>query len=761
MVRNLEVGPRMKTFAPVLRNDQRSVVRLPEPAGLVRVAYDVSGRAPAAHGCRRGLLHAKKEVLVKIKRFQKWAGCVVVMAGVLLAVAPLAADEGMWTFDNLPVKLLQKKYGFTPTKQWLDHVRLASVRFNDGGSGSFISPDGLVLTNHHVARGQLQKVSTAEHNYVKTGFLARTEADEIKCPDLELNVLMSMENVTSKVEGAVKPGMTDEQAIKARKAIIAKIERQSLEKTGLRSNVITLYHGGEYWLYRYKKYTDVRIVFAPEVAAAYFGGDSDNFTYPRYDLDMAIFRVYENGKPIKSPAYLKINPNGPKPGELVFVSGNPGSTDRLYTMAQLRMIRDYSYPLRLAYIRRMRNVLRRYAKRGPEQAREANMMIFGLSNADKAMSGEYKGLKNPAIWHKLQQREAQFRRLVAEHPDLQKKYGGAWNQIEKAEKVLMTRFNQYAYRRVPGFRLPRLAVEIVQYIQETAKPDAIRLPGYHDAQLPSLRFRMFSPAPVYPGMEEALLADQLNQLKEKLGPNDVFVKAALGNADPQTLAHELITRTKLADPAFRKKLVKGGAAALASCHDPMIVWALKLAPILHRMHDWYEDSVESLVTPASEKIGKARFAVYGKSVYPDATFTLRLSFGTVKGYPMNGTQAPPYTTMYGLFDRAYSFGLRRPFLPPKRFFEHEKDLKLSTPFDFVSTCDIIGGNSGSPVINRKGELVGLIFDGNIESLVGRFVYDDTASRAVAVDSAAIIEALRKVYPTQFLVDEILGTHVKE
>ncbi len=701
-----------------------------------------------------------KEVLVRIKRFQRWVGCVAVAAGLLLAVAPVAADEGMWTFDNVPVKQLQKKYGFTPTKEWLEHIRLASVRFNDGGSGSFISPDGLVLTNHHVARGQLQKVSTAEHNYVQTGFLAKTEADEIKCPDLELNVLMSMENVTSKVEAAVKPGMTDEQALKARKAIIAKIERDSLKKTGLRSNVITLYHGGEYWLYRYKKYTDVRIVFAPEVNAAYFGGDPDNFTYPRYDLDMAIFRVYENGKPIKSPAYLKVNPNGPKPGDLVFVSGNPGSTDRLLTMSQLTMMRDYSYPLRLAYIRRMRKVLREYAKRGPEQAREANMMIFALSNGVKAMTGEYKGLKNPEIWHKLEQREARFRKLVAANPELQKKYGNAWSQIEKSEKILMTRFNQYAYRRVPGFRVPRMAVQIVQYIQETAKPDAIRLPGYHDAQLPSLRFRLFSPAPVYPGMEEVLLADQLKQLKQKLGPNDPFVKAALGNADPTALAHQLISETKVVNPAFRKKLVNGGAAALAKCHDPLIVWAEKLAPILHQMHDWYQNNVESIVTPAEEKIGKARFAVYGKSVYPDATFTLRLTFGTVKGYPMNGTEAPPYTTMYGLFDRAYSFGLKYPFLPPKRFFEHEKDLKLSTPFDFVSTCDIIGGNSGSPVINRKGELVGLIFDGNIESLVGRFIYDDTASRAVAVDSAAIIEAMRKVYPTQFLVNEILGTHAK-
>jgi len=673
-----------------------------------------------------------------------------------LAGAPAVADEGMWTFDNPPVRQLQKKYGFTPTKAWLDHVRLASVRFNDGGSGSFISPNGLVLTNHHVARGQLQKVSTPQKNYVRDGFLARTPAEELKCPDLELNVLVSMENVTSRVEAAVKPGMSDQEALKARKAVIAKIEKESFESTGLRSDVISLYHGGEYWLYRYKKYTDVRLVFAPEVAIAFFGGDPDNFTYPRYDLDMALFRVYENGRPIKSPDYLHVNPEGPAAGDLVFVSGNPGSTDRLYTMAQLKMQRDLSYPLRLEYIRSMLRVLEKYAARGPEQAREANVLIFGLRNADKALTGEYKGLKNPHIWQKREREEAQFRKLVAANPQLEKKYGDAWSEIERAEKIFASRFDQYAYRRTPGFRLPRLALQIVRYVQETAKPDAVRLPGYHDAQLPSLRFRMFSPAPVYPGMEKVLLADGLARVRAKLGPDDEFVKAVLGDGDPGKVAGELISGTRLADPAYRKKLVEGGRAAVAAAKDPLIVWARRIEPILHRMHDWYEDNVESIVTPASEKIGKARFAVYGKSTYPDATFTLRLSYGTVKGYPMNGTVAPPMTTMYGLYDRAYSFGLKPPFAPPKRFLENRDRLDVSTPFNFVSTCDIIGGNSGSPVINRKGELVGLIFDGNIESLVGRFVYDDETNRAVAVDSAAIIEALRKMYDTQFLVDEILG-----
>ncbi len=681
-----------------------------------------------------------------------------IVAAALLVAAGTAvrADEGMWTFDNPPTKLLQERYGFTPTRQWLDHVRLASVRFNDGGSGSFISPTGLVLTNHHVARGQLQKMSGPEKDYVRDGFLATSREEEIACPDLELNVLVSMEDVTSRVKGAVEEGMSDAEALEARKAEIARIEKESLESTGYRSDVVTLYHGGEYWLYRYKKYTDVRLVFAPEVDAAFFGGDPDNFTYPRYDLDMAIFRVYENGEPVHSAEYLKVNPAGAADGELVFVSGNPGSTDRLYTMAQLQMLRDHGYPARLEYIDRLLSAFREYAARGPEQARQADMMIFALLNGKKALTGELEGLNDPHVWGKKQAEEAAFRELVASNPEWQARYGDAWDQIARAEEVLLQRFAEYSHRRMPGFRLPRLALGLVRYIQETRKPDAERMDGYHDAQLPSLRFRLFSPAPVYPEMEEFLLADQLRYMVEKLGPDDEFVKLALGGKTPEEKAHEVISGTKMGDPDFRKKLAEGGPDALARCTDPLVAWARTLEPPLHELYDWYEANVRSVTQAAGEKLGAARFAAYGKSTYPDATFTLRLSYGAVKGYPMNGTQAPPVTTFYGLFDRAHSFGLKRPWLPPARFLERKDRLDLSTPLNFVSTCDIIGGNSGSPVINAKGELVGLIFDGNIESLVGRFVYDETANRAVAVHAGAMIEALEKLYDAQFLVDEILG-----
>ncbi|HEV2493732.1 MAG TPA: S46 family peptidase [Terriglobia bacterium] len=675
-----------------------------------------------------------------------------------LFVAPLTprADEGMWTFDNPPRKLLQERYSFTPTQEWLDHVRLASVRFNDGGSGSFVSPHGLVLTNHHVAFGQLQKVSTPQKDYVKDGFYAKTAAEELKCPDLELNVLMSMEDVTARVQGVVKPGMSDKDALDARKAEIAKIESESLEKTGLRSDVIPLYQGGEYWLYRYKKYTDVRLVFAPERQAAFFGGDPDNFTYPRYDIDMALFRVYENGKPVESTNYFKWNAKGAADSELVFVSGNPGLTARLDTLAQIEDQRNDFLPMVLGLLKRRLDVLATYSKQGPEQAREALGMTFGLSNAQKAFQGRYEGLLDKNLITKKQKEEADFRALVDGNPEWKKDYGSAWDDIAQAEKKRLSQLKPSFYRGIGSSRMLQTALTIVQLVAEVKKPDGQRLDGYHESQLESLKFRLFSPAPVYPHLEQALLADGLELSREQLGSDDPFVKATLNGQDPRSVVSQLFTGTRMADPAFRKSLVEGGEAAVAASTDPMIVMARKIDPIMRQTRKWMEDNVESVETAAGEKIGKARFAAYGKSLYPDATFTLRLTFGTVKGYPMNGTEAPPWTTLYGLYDRSYSFSQKPPFDLPARFAERRDRLDLTTRVNFVSTCDIIGGNSGSPVINRNAELVGLIFDGNIESLVGDYVYDETSNRAVAVHTAVMIEALRKLYDAGPLADELEG-----
>ncbi len=680
------------------------------------------------------------------------------------------ADEGMWTFDNAPLKQLKERYKFTPTQDWLDHVRLSSVRFNDGGSGSFVSRNGLVLTNHHVALGQLQKVSSPQRDYVKDGFFARTPDEELKCPDLELNVLTSMEKVTDRVQGAVKQGMSAEAALKARKALIAQIQKESLQATGLRSDVVSLYQGGEYWLYRYKKYTDVRLVFAPEQQIAFFGGDPDNFTYPRYDLDMALFRVYENNKPVEAKDYLKWNREGPSDGELVFVSGNPGSTSRLETLAQIETQRDYIFPLILKTLRRRLAVLKRYSALGAEEARQALNQIFGVENSLKARIGQYDGLLDKRIMAKVEGQEKDFRALVESHPEMRREYGSAWDAIAEAEKKQIenlkpSRFRSLAgvvglepARPVRGSRLPDWALTIVEYVAELKKPDGERLDGFHDSQLESLRFRLFSPAPVYPHLEQVLLANTLQQARDELGPDDPFVKSALDGRAAEDVAKEVIMGTKLGDPAFRKSLVKGGQSAVEASTDPLLAFARKLEPMVREMLKGYEDNVESATTSAGEKIGKARFAVYGKSAYPDATFTLRLTFGAVKGYLMNGTEAPSKTTFYGLYDRAYDFDLRPPFDLPARYFDSDRKTKLdlSTGLNFVSTCDVIGGNSGSPVINRNAELVGLIFDGNIESLVGDYVYIEENNRAVAVDSAAMTEALRKLYDAGLLADELEG-----
>lgn len=696
---------------------------------------------------------------MQIFRNRAWQAAICLLSLIAAFAAlhsTLIADEGMWTFDNPPARQLQQRYGFTPTEAWLDHVRLSSVRFNDGGSGSFVSPHGLVLTNHHVALFQLQKLSTPKHDYASGVFYARTQAQELKCPDLELNVLESMKNVTSRVRAAVKPGMSDTDALKARRAEIAKIQKESLDATGLRSDVVTLYQGSEFWLYRYKKYTDVRLVFAPSQQIAFFGGDPDNFTYPRYDIDFALFRVYENGKPLASRNYLKWDPSGPADDSLVFVSGNPGFTGRQDTLAQLQFYRDRMFPLTIQILNQRLETLERYSSRGPEQARQASSSIFFLQNSLKAYSGMEKGLRDPELMAKKEKEENDFRARVAANPQWQQEYGSAWNEIAAAEKTLAGNLKPYRFRSIGGASLADQALTIVQYVQQVQKPDGQRLPGFHDSQLASLRFQLFSPAPQYLAMQRALLASVLKQSSEELGPDDPFMRAALLGKSPQEAAREAFDGTRMGDAAFRKSLVEGGEGAVASSKDPLVAFARRINPEIMSMIKWHEDNVESIVTRAGEKIGEARFAVYGKSTYPDATFTLRLAYGTVKGYPMNGTEAPPHTTFYGLYDRAYSFGLKSPFNLPENWLKSESRLDLKAPLDFVTTCDVVGGNSGSPVINREGDVVGLIFDGNIESLVGYFVYNEKDNRSVAVAATAIIQALRKVYNAAPIADELEG-----
>jgi hypothetical protein len=668
--------------------------------------------------------------------------------------AYVVAEEGMWTFDNPPLARLKERYGFVPTQQWLDHVRLSSIRFNDGGSGSFVSSNGLAVTNHHVAFGQLQKLSTPQKDLVRDGFYARTQSEELKCPDLELNVLVSMENVTTRIQAAVKPGMSEKQAFDARRAEQAKIQKESLDATGFRSDVVSLYRGGEYWLYRYKKYTDIRLVFAPEQQTAFFGGDPDNFTFPRYDLDFAFLRAYENGRPASTKDYLRWSAKGAADGDLVFVSGHPGRTDRGMTVAQLETERDLIYPLRLDRFKRQLQAVREYAGRGREQSRQAADLIFGLENTIKAFTGELNGM-TPRLFDKKRAEEADLKKRVQSNPEWQREYGDAWDAIAAAERKQRDLFKPQQFRSISnGGDLASLARQLVLYVAEIRKPDAERLTGYHDSQLDELRFYLFSPAPIYPEFEEILLAHSLKDSLDQLGPNDPYVQDVLGNSSPADVAAQAIRGTKMADPAFRKSLAEGGEAAVAASTDPLIILSRKVDPFFRELRKSFEDSIESIETSAGEKIAKARFAAFGKSVYPDATFTLRLSYGTVQGYPMNGTKAPSKTTFYGLYDRSASFDNKPPYNLMPRFVQRKDKIDLATPVNFVASLDIIGGNSGSPVINRNGEFVGIIFDGNIESLTGNFEYIEETNRAVAVHSAGIIEALRKVYDAGALADEV-------
>ncbi len=667
---------------------------------------------------------------------------------------PVFADEGMWTFDNPPLEQLAERYDFTPSAEWLDHIRLASVRLGDGGSGSFVSPDGLVLTNFHVAHGQLQKLSTRKKNLVTDGFRAWIRTDEKKCPDLEITVLVSTENVTDRVLKATE-GLANKASLDARQAVLAEIEKESLDATELHSEVVSLYYGGEYWLYRYQRYTDVRLVFAPEEDAAYFGGDDDNFTFPRYCLDMALFRVYENNRPLKSPAHLVLNPDGAKTGDLVFVSGHPGGTDRLQTMAQLATQRDFIFPRMEDRIGMMILAAEEYAARGPEQARQVGGMLMGMNNGRKSGMGSWQGLMDENVWSKKEDDEKDFRGRVAADPDLEQKYGHAWTMIEEAEGKRVVRIDDLSWRRMPSFRLGRIAQSIVRYVEEIDKPDAERLEGYHDAQLKRMEFRLFSPAPIYPELEEFFTLKSLERMVENLGADDEFVVIALGGMTPTERAAQLAT-SGLIDPEQRRKLVDGGKKAVAASNDPMLVLARDLDPILREQTEWTESNITSVMAEAGELLGAARFAVYGKTMYPDATFSLRLSYGKVAGYPMNGTLAPSHTTFYGLYDRAESFDREPPFAPTQRFDTRRSRIDLSRPMNVATTNDIIGGNSGSPLIDREGRLVGLIFDGNIESLAGNYVYDDTANRAISVHAAAIEIVLRDLYDAGSLADEMMG-----
>jgi hypothetical protein len=683
-------------------------------------------------------------------------GLILVLA--LAAAAVGRGDEGMWTFDNVPRKLIKEKYGFDITDQWLEHVRLASVRVGEGGSGSFVSPDGLLFTNQHIGRGQVAKLSTPQRDLVKEGFYAATRQDELKCPDLEINVLVSYEDVSTRVQGAVKDGASDKDANSLRKAEMSAIEKECSTATGLKCEVITLYSGGEYWLYRNRKYTDLRLVFAPEEQIAYFGGDYDNFTYPRWNFDITFFRVYENGQPLKTQHYLKWSKAGAAEGELIFTPGYPGSTARLLTVSQIKYQRDLGNPTQMQVWSSRRDAMVRYAALGAEQTRRASAGRLGLENSIKRLVGQQDGLLNPRIFRKKEDDEAALRARVAGNPDWQKTYAAAWDQIAAAYAQLPAYAKRVAFSNLTASRLAGMASTIVRYADEIRKPSAQRYPEFTDARLEGLKFGLFSAAPVYADMEEAQLAAWLEDAQKMLGPDDSFVKAALGGQAPSALAKQVMSGTTLADVAARKALVEGGPSAIAASTDPLIAFARRVEPVIRELRAWQEETIQSIDTRAGQKIAEARFAVYGKTAYPDANFNLRLEYGTVLGYEEDTTLVPPKTTFYGLYERAAGFSEKAPFTLPARWRDGRGKLDLATPFNFVYTADTIGGNSGSPVINRSAEICGINFDSNVQKLPNRYMYIDEAegSRAVGVHSAGIIEGLKKLYGADALVAELVG-----
>ncbi|HEX5732051.1 MAG TPA: S46 family peptidase [Blastocatellia bacterium] len=687
-----------------------------------------------------------------------------IMSAILVALfaAPVLnavrADEGMWTFNNVPRAEIKRKYGFDVNDDWLKRVQLASVRFNNGGSGSFVSPDGLVLTNHHIASETLSQLSSAEKDYMKDGFYAPTRDKELKAPELELNVLTSFEDVTERVNRAVKPDMSAGDANNARRAEITAIEKESLASTGLRSDIVTLYQGGQYNLYRYKKYTDVRLVFAPESQIAFFGGDPDNFTYPRYNLDMALFRVYENGAPLKVENYFKWSKTGAKDGELVFVSGHPGSTSRLNTVAHLEYLRDTGLPFTIKLFERRLAALKKYGTLGEEQSRRAQEDVLGIENALKSWRGQLAGLRDKSLIARKAKAEEALRKSVMADPKKQKEYGEAWDTIARGRKALPGYLVEYQFLEgAAGFNttLFGYARALVRLAAESAKADADRLPEYTDARRASFEMSLYSPAPIYDDLEKIKLAESLTFMRDELGADHALVKKALADKTPEARAAELIDKSKLKDVAFRKQLVAGGAKAIAESDDPLIQLARDIDEQSLAMRRRYEAEVTSHERANYAKIARALFDTEGTRLYPDATFTLRLSYGAVKGYEEMGKQVKPFTTFAGLYERAAKFNQKPPYDLPQRWVEKKSAINLDVPFNFVSTNDIIGGNSGSPVINKNAELVGLIFDGNIQSLVGNFIYDESVNRAVSVDARGMIEALRKVYGANAVADELV------
>jgi hypothetical protein len=681
----------------------------------------------------------------------------VVLAALSLALAA-RADEGMWTYDNFPSTAVAKKYSFTPSKEWLKEAQLSSVRLAGGCSGSFVSPEGLVMTNHHCSHSCIEQLSTKDRDFVAQGFYAPTQEAEVKCPEIELNQLLEISDVTAKVHDATKGLTPGKEFNDKRKAVTSQLEKEcSGGSDKLRCEVVTLYHGGVYSLYKYKRFQDVRLVFAPEFAIAFFGGDPDNFNFPRYDLDVSYLRAYEDGKPAKTDHYFKWTSAGVKENQLTFVSGNPGGTDRELTVAELSYQRDIALPERLFDLAQYRGALTMFTQSSPEHYRIAEADLFGVENSYKALRGRFEALTTPTLWNQKADREKSLRAKVNARSSMRARYGKAWDDVASAIAQYQPKRKEYQYiEGGAGFMSPlyRIARDLVRGTAELQKPNQERLKEYTDARLPQLKQRLFSKAPIYTDFEVFRLSYSLTKMRESLGADHPFVKKVLGKKSPQELAQEL-AKSKLYDPAVREQLWQAGHDAVMASDDPMIQLAKMVDPDARALRKWHDEVIEPLQTHGDELVAAAKFDLEGKSSYPDATFTLRLSYGAVKGYEENGHHVSPITTFQGAFDRATG---AEPFKLPDSWIRarDNKQIAMSTQFNFATTNDIIGGNSGSPVFDKDLHVVGLIFDGNIQSLGGEYGFDEAVNRAVAVDTQALNEALAHIYGAKRIVDELNG-----
>ena len=666
------------------------------------------------------------------------------VALVCMPLTAVHADEGMWTFDNFPAAKMRATYGWAPDQAWLDKVRQAAVRLTGGCSASFVSAEGLILTNHHCVAGCAEQNSTAKNNILKAGFVAGTRERELKCSGQQAEVVTSIRDVTADVKGAVGSA-SGEAAVKARNAAIAKIESANCtDKATTRCQVVSLYGGGQYKLYTYHKYSDVRLVWVPEAQAAQFGGDPDNFNFPRYSLDASFLRAYEGGKPAATPAHLQWIARAPIDGEATFVVGNPGSTQRLYTSEQMAMQRELVLPMRVTTYSEFRGRLITAMESSPAKNREGHQALEGLENSLKVYLGQKRALDDPAFMGKLAATEADLKAKSGN------KFGNPWVDIATATQSYR---NLYLARY---FALPRgdlfnYAITLVRAADERAKPDSERLPAYTESALPLVQKRLLDPEPIYPWLDQLQLEWSLSKAREYLGPDDQETKLLLGKESPEVLAARLVAGSKLADPAYRKRLWEGGKAAVDASTDPMIVYARKIDPNARLLEQKYNATVDGPITAAQAKLADARFAAYGNTLYPDATFTLRISYGKVLGWNERGTMVPTRTYLGGTYARATG---SEPFDLAPSFVTNRSKIDPKVTYDFVTTNDIIGGNSGSPVIDREGKVIGAAFDGNIHSIGGAYGYDPVLNRTVVVSTAAVEEALKTIYPAPALLVEL-------